>query len=362
VDRDILIEKLEKCYGFKDTVLNWFVSYLSDRTQMTKYGIHLSSVSETRYGVPQGSVLGPLLFILFINDVVERVGKSTLHLFADDMLLYCESESVDEGIEEMNKDLDRICEWINGNRLKLNVSKSKGMVIKPIIRGNVSDTLIHKKLMINDTLIDTVNEIKYLGVIIDNSLSFKKNLDYVCNKISKKLGYLSRVGKCMSTWTRKLIYMTIVEPHFLYCNTIFYNLKQYDIMRLQKLNNRAMRIILKERRSTSVTDMRKRLDFVSIKNKIELSVAVFIHKIMLGLAPEYLKNKINIVDSVHNHNTRNRKNIFIQSVKLNSILTKGFSEYNKLAAIIRNTESILKFKKEMLKKFKSEMSSEFVSG
>lgn len=68
------------------------------------------------------------------------------------------------------------------------------------------------------------------------------------------------------------------------------------------------------------------------------------------------------MDNVHNHNTRNRKKIFIQSVKLNSILTKGFSEYNKLAAINRNTESILKFKKEMLKNFKSEMSSEFVSG
>ena len=132
---------------------------------------------------------------------------------------------------------------------------------------------------------------------------------------------------------------------------MFYNINNNDVGRLQKLINRAMRIILKESRRASVREMKMKLNFLDIKRKIELNVFVFIHKIMLGLAPQYLSNKIKLVDSIHNHNTRNRNNIFVKSTKLNTILTKGTSDYNKLSKKIRDSKTVSNFKTKLYAKF-----------
>lgn len=130
VDRGIMIEKLEM-YGVTGIVLKWFKSYLENRTQRVKFNGMLSSPIRVQVGVPQGSVLGPILFLLYINDIVEVIDDDCeIRLFKDDALIYTTGRSCEEISNKLNIQMEKIEKWLKGNRLKLNVEKTKVMVIR----------------------------------------------------------------------------------------------------------------------------------------------------------------------------------------------------------------------------------------
>lgn len=128
LDRELLLAKLDK-YGIRNTEHKWFQSYLTDRTQTTKCGDQLSSAAVTSYGVPQGSILGPILFILYINDIVNSVKYCNISLFADDTILYCAGSDLGDVLNKINSDLESINKWLNFNKLKLNMEKTLFMII-----------------------------------------------------------------------------------------------------------------------------------------------------------------------------------------------------------------------------------------
>ena len=171
LDRNILLNKLQ-CYGLKDVELKWFKSYLNGRKQKTKVNNVFSDNINIKIGVPQGSVLGALLFLSYINDIHGVVNFSELVLFADDTLMFVVGNNVKECLEKINGDLDTIEEWLKMNKLKLNVNKTKCMVWNGSLNEN-------ENVIVNNNKIELVEEIKYLGVIIDNKVNFKKHLDYI---------------------------------------------------------------------------------------------------------------------------------------------------------------------------------------
>jgi hypothetical protein len=187
IDRTILLYKLEK-YGFKGNAYKWFENYLKNRRQNTKVGNKISTTKNNDIGVPQGSKLGPLLFIIYINDIVNVVKNCKIKLFADDSLLYVECDDVNQGLRLINEDLERIYDYLCFNKLALNVKKIKGMIIT---KKNLENMLnvIHVK----NEAIEIVEEIKYLGIIIDNKLNFKSHLEYVMTKMNKKYHMIRRI-------------------------------------------------------------------------------------------------------------------------------------------------------------------------
>lgn len=344
IDRCLLLSKL-KNIGICGKALQWFTSYLSDRCQKTKVGTNVSSEKETIYGVPQGSVLGPVLFIIFINDIIESVTNCKIHLFADDTMLYISGKNINELVNRMNDDLKNVYMWLCDNNLKVNIDKCKWMVIGK--KYKLNDIIDNNIIKINNETIEKVSEIKYLGVILDEQLRFKSNVDYIVKKISKKTNFLRRISKDVSVFTRLTIYKSIVAPHFEYCSTLLLYLNNNELQVLQKLQNKAMRVILQCTRYTPINNMLQILNFMNVRQRILLRTLQYVYKIKNFTLPNYLCNKVMYVGDIHDYETRGRNDLYVERhhslIAGKSLFCKGFKEYNNLPSGIKNSKSFKQF-------------------
>lgn len=350
VDRERLLLKLRK-YGFRGNVLLWLENYLNDRKQMVKCKEIVSSAKEINLGVPQGSVLGPLLFILYINDVELTLEKCNIHMFADDTIVYIEGRDLRNNVEIINKELNDVNDWLRLNRLKLNANKTKAIIISNEVQYRLFKQT-NLKIEIDHQEIEVVDQFKYLGFIVDRQLKFKEHIDYICKKISKKLGILYRCSSFISLKTRLTIYNSIVLPHFIYSASIISMATQGELNRLQVLQNRGMRTILQCNRYAHVDNMLQKLNWIDIRKLVKVQVLTFIHKIRIGLHPDYFAELMMSCDDVHNHQTRNKNNFYLEAknkkTTQNSIFFKGVREYNKLPNSIKGSITIAKFKKYII--------------
>lgn len=355
VNRGLLMQKLEK-YGFKGTVYKWFSEYLNSRTQQTKFHGVTSSVKINIHGVPQGTVMGPDLFVLYINDMVKVIEKCKIQLFADDTILFSENCDINDLILTINKDLDKIYKWLCHNSLSVNVKKTKLMILKP--KQTVLDTYNHNGIIIANEQVEQVNEYKYLGVVIDETLSFSSHANYITKKVARKINLLCRLGKNLSSWTRLLIYKTIVLPHFNFCSTILYMFSKQNLDILQKKQNQALRCILGCNRYTRIKDMLGATRLLSVRQNIILNTMIVIFKIKNGMYPEHILENLRLIEDIHTYNTRNRTDFYVTTVTSsfaqNSLFHKGLIEFNSLPQHIKSKKKVINFKNS-LKKYIVEM-------
>jgi hypothetical protein len=183
--------------------------------------------------------LGALLFILYINDIGDVVQRANINLFAYDTMIYVEHGDIKEAAKIMNEELQKVTRWLYINKLKLNVDKTKYMIITNK-KNNCHDSI---DIQIEGAKIQCVESIKYLGVLLDNKMNFKIMLTTYVRKLLKKIGYMARLGNKLNYSSKVLVYNSKIAPHFDYCSTS----NDEDHRRMQRLQNRAMRIILKSR-------------------------------------------------------------------------------------------------------------------
>nr|CAI5828725.1 unnamed protein product [Callosobruchus analis] len=177
IDRNILLAKL-KVYGISGNVYNWFSNYLKDRKQRVRVCHHTSNIIDNEFGIPQGTVLGPLLFILYLNDIHLFIDCEFINLFADDTVLACSDSNLETAINKMNNILNQVDTYMKINVLKLNVAKTKAMIITSKYKYNLLDINSINLKMKNET-IEIVNSVKYLGVQLDNLLKFDTHFEYI---------------------------------------------------------------------------------------------------------------------------------------------------------------------------------------
>ena len=191
INHDILLYKLEH-YGFRGISLEWFKSYLSDRTQYVYYNSCKSCIKKVTCGVPQGSILGPLLFILYVNDIINTSTILNFVLFADDTtILYSHKDLVNK-IGMINNELEKVTDWFKANKLSINVDKTNFMIM-----GTPQKTLKFKNdisVLLDGRCLSRVNKTKFLGVIIDENLSFKYHVEAISNTISRNIGILNKLN------------------------------------------------------------------------------------------------------------------------------------------------------------------------
>ena len=184
VDHTILLSKLHH-YGIRGNALNWFTSYLSGRKQYVTYNGMSSGTKTINCGVPQGSILGPLLFLIYINDLCSAYKFTMPVLFADDTNLFSSGTDLPAMANNINYELEQISLWLKVNKLSLNVKKTHYMVFT-----NKKSRTANLKISIDNQIIDEVCQTKFLGVIIDNKLTWKNHILYICWKISHGIGML----------------------------------------------------------------------------------------------------------------------------------------------------------------------------
>ena len=243
VNHDILIKKLEQ-YGVRGKSLEWFASYLKGRTQYTYCNNSSSDLATITCGVPQGSVLGPLLFLLYINDLPNISKILKFYLFADDTNIFYQSPDLDSLQTTMNRELKKLSFWLNANRLALNISKTNFVIF-----AARNKPLTNVTLLLNRKALQQSEYVKYLGVLIDARLTFKNHITSLSLKISRTTGAMNRIRSYVTDSAIKLIYHSLIYPHLLYGVSVWGNADNVHIDTLNVLQKKAIRIISNKHRN-----------------------------------------------------------------------------------------------------------------
>ena len=252
VDHEILMEKM-KFYNINQQALDWFSSYLSNRTQKVCFDNEISNNGHVKYGVPQGSILGPLLFLLFINDLPLYTDVLT-DLYADDTTLYDINSSKDEIEARLQKALSDLAVWCRLNGMVINVEKTKAMLITTRQkRCRIQDTL---HVTLNDIPLSLVSNEKVLGVQLDKNLTWAEHISKVSKKMSTNVWLLSKIKRYLSVEHRVLFYKSYIQPHLDYANIVWGSAAKTNLMQIERLQRRACRVIL----NYNVDDIYKSMD------------------------------------------------------------------------------------------------------
>lgn len=238
INHEILLDKLE-LYGIRDVALSLFRSYLSGRRQCVRVGESLSGYNHLTVGVPQGSVLGPILFITYINDFPKVSPALNSVLFADDTTVSAAHLNFVDLCNFVNVELVKINEWSKANKLFLNSSKTAAMIFS----NRPHDVDIRCELKIDDICISYLDDCKFLGLSLDTDLKFKNHIAAVCNKLSKIVGILFRVSRYLSRKSLVCLYYALFYPYLTYCNVLWGGTCGVYLNTVEMLQKRAIRVV-----------------------------------------------------------------------------------------------------------------------
>ena len=283
VEHSVLLKKLEH-YGIRGTALQWIASYLENRTQFVSIDGTDSKTRHMKYGVPQGSILGPLLFIIYINDIPNISQIAKFILYADDANIIITGNNiadVDEQLRELSKIL---LKWVNSNGLCLNLKKTKYMIFTR--SRNVELPSI---LKIAEVPIERVTEGRFLGVIVDENLTWSRHIKTIQTKMARYIGLMYKLKKQLPQKVRIQIYHSFVQSHINYCSLVWGFSAKSNIESLFRIQKKAMRAVIpgfinyKYRSDGTLPGHTKsyftKYDILTIHNVIALNTLVFLHKV-----------------------------------------------------------------------------------
>ena len=279
VNHEILLSKLRN-YGICDKAHSWFESYLNNRMQRCLVNGTLSRSCSLSCGVPQSTILGPLLFLLYINDLPNCLSNCQSRMYADDTHLTYTGFSADNIQSSLNDDL-------------VNVSKTEFMLIGS--RQRLCTLTVPPRPSINGSPIEHVTTAKLLGVLIDDNLTWRSHK--LTKKIASGIGAIKRIRHLVPYGTLHSIYQALVQPHFNYCNIVWGNCGVTLQDKLQKLQNRAARVLTYSNYDADVNNLFELLGWKSLVSQRQIERATMVFKSLQGLAPEYLCSKFAHRDS-----------------------------------------------------------------
>ena len=340
VDHTLLIEKF-KYYGVRGITSKFLESYLCNRTQFVNYDNCNSTEQSIKCGVPQGSILGPLLFILYINDMCKVSDLLRFIIFADDTNIFCIGDDLASLTERLNRELVKLTKWFRINKLSLNVSKSNYMVF-----GKKSAKNVVVKL--NGVELESVPYTKFLGVYIDYELNWGTHIQTVCRKISKVIGVMFKIKDKVDRAIMVMLYNTLILPYLSYCCEIWGNTYASRLHNLNLLQKRVIRVIDKADYLEHTSSLFRKYKMLKLIDIIMLNTCILMYKANKGSLPKHIQSSFVKNKEVHEHNTRRKNDFYYRqtSTKMRkmSVNQKGIELWNGLPNSTKNCVTMFKFK------------------
>ena len=302
VQHDILIKKLEK-YGIRGPALALMKSYLLSRTQKVKISGYISSPKQITIGIPQGTCLGPLLFLIYVNELPKISDFTFPIIFADDTTLCMRGDNINDLVTRANFELEQFYDWATANRLTINTDKTFTMTVT---NKRLPTTL--PAVTINDITIPSQFSGKLLGFTIDNKLSFKLHITNICKKVAKSTGIIYKLQKYLPTSSLISLYYTFVYPHLLYCNLAWGNSAETNLNQLFILQKKVIRIINKTPYNSHTNHLFYNNQILKLADISKLNIGRYMY---LNPSTDYNFN--------HDYNTRHRHNLVPRFQRTNYI-------------------------------------------
>ena len=345
VNQKLLLDKMS-AYGLRGVVRKWFESYLSDRQQYVSINGQCSVSRPVTCGVPQGSILRPLLFLIFINDFPSSSNFFKFNLFADDSTLSCSFKNVSSEFmhDVLSSELIPINNWLISNKIKLNADKTHFLAFS--YRKNIQISPIP----LGSNLINQASSTKFLGVHIDENLNFKIHIENICKKVSKTVGILHKVKYFLPTDVLKTIYNTLIYPYLNYGIETWYGAPQSVRAGVQILQKKAVRAVNNLPYNAHTSTYFKNGKILKLEDIYNLKVCAHVFNSIQ--CPDHFSSRLIIHSDIHNYNTRNSNQFIVpffrRSSSQCSFIFKALTEYNSLPIGIKQAENTKQFKKQLV--------------
>ena len=352
VNHDILIDKLSY-YGIRGPSNQWFKSYLSNRSQYVSINGFDSEKLNVKHGVPQGSVLGPLLFLIYINDLYKCLAYSTAFHFADDTNLLVIGKTQKQLQKHMNIDLKLLYKWLIANKISLNCSKTELI----IFHGTSTDINFEYKIKINGHKLMPTNYLRYLGVILDDKLNGEYHCKELTGKLNRANGMLSKVRHYVPKTELKSIYHAIFASHLRYGCQIWALENTTQVKRIENLQNRAMRIINFEEYRAPSDPIYFEHQLLKLCDMVRLNNCLLVHDFLTNVLPDCFVNyfeKLNLKYTTLQTRNSELTNLFVPSVNktstgIHSITFRSIQGWNEVCKTIAKSLTKRMSNKQYLK-------------
>ena len=361
LSHDLLLTKLQSM-GFSYSSILWFRSYLSNRTQQTKLGNIKSSIATTEAGVPQGSILGPILFISFTADFHHSFPNCSIKSYADDTQILLSAKTPNDLKCKIEDTITVAQTWFSNNSLKINPTKTEIIIfsskeLKQPLSFSVNDGGNMKEIL-------NKKKIKILGVVLDERLTWRDHVKQVKSRASGIIRNLARTTSVLPLKSRKTLYDALVTPHFSYCDVVWGGANNTVSKDLQRTGNFAAKAMLGLKKRDSTSEALKRLNMMPLEKKRDVHLGVITHKLLQGKGPKELVTACqSSATRQHRHFTRHAARRDMASIQHRttksecSFAQRSVKCWNSIPLALRNIDNTSNFKKSyqqfLLTKFNS---------
>ena len=329
--------------GIKNNLLLWFSDYLKHRRQRVVINGVSSSWEEINAGVPQGSILGPLLFLIYINDIVNDI-ETNIRLFADDTSLYIIVENPQSSADFLNNDLEKIHNWSNAWLVDFNPNKTESLII-----SRKHNPPFRPTLYMDNTPIREVESHKHLGLTFDSNGTWDAHIETIITKASKRIGLLRKIKFKIDRFSLQKIYFSFIRPILEYADIIWDGCNQTMKARLERIHFEAARIITGASKLASIESLLTETGWDTLQNRRYKHKLILFHKMFHKQTPDYLASLVPFsAHEIHGRNTRNQHQLVNINCRTesyrNSFLPSVIKAWNDLPVDIRNNPSLWSLK------------------
>ena len=344
VDHLILLRKLYH-YGIRGVALRWFESYLGNRRQFVSIDSASSGHQRVTCGVPQGSLLGPLLFIVYINDFQHSSNILSTILFADDSSVFVSHKNPSTLLDVVNSELCKVTLWIQANKLSLNLQKTNYMLFSNSINS------LPGEVSFNGVQIKKVSSTKFLGLYIDDKLTWKYHIDHLCKLVSRNVGVIHKLKCVFPEEILVILYSSLILPYLNYGILAWGNTFKTQLERLFLVQKRAIRTISNASFRAHTDNLFYEHGFLKVEDLFHLQLGSLMYNLVKGTLPVALASIFVKNNQVHDHKTRQSSKFHLPRCRtqfmLNTLVSTGPRFWNSLDENVTQAASLCTFKRKL---------------